>query len=159
APPAAPEQNAEPKVEAKAEPVLKPRLAKTLDLELKANRLIWSPDGKWFVAEVGAPDSRERINFVSQTSPARGDMVLMEGHRLIGITPDSKSIITDLRESGLLSGLHAVRLFHVMSDRGGGGPIPMGGGPPLGPGGYGVRFEQSKEHVLDPDCERQYGFP
>ncbi len=140
------------KPEEKLEAVMRPQLRTTLDIDHHANQLIWSPDGKWFVVGVGGPDQRDRIVFVGQETPARGEMALVPSQRLVGITPDSKHVITDLRESGLLSGRHAMRLWNLLGDRGG----PMSG-PPFAE--RAVRFELSKEHVLEPDSTRQYGFP
>lgn len=157
APPDASERKEAPKPEPRIETVLKPRLSKTLDIDCRARRLVWSPDGNWFVIDADGTERRERIVFISQATPAKGEMVLMPNHRLVGITPDSKYVATDLRESGLASGLHAVRLWHVMSHRGGPAGGPMG--PPEGLGGFAVQFELSKEHTLDPESTQQYGFP
>jgi RNA polymerase sigma factor (sigma-70 family) len=147
--PAAPQPKTEAKPEAKAETVLKPRLAKTMDVNFKVSRMTYSRDGKWAILESNPYEAEKWIRFISQDTSAKGDMTLSSNQRFVGITPDSKHVVTDLRESGLLSGLHAVRLWHVSSDR----------GNPMGPPVIGIRFEQTKEHVLDPECERQYGFP
>lgn len=147
---------AEPKADAppatKVEYSAKPRLQKTMDVSHHATKLVWSPNGTWFVMA-----SNTSIVFLNPNTSTRGELSLRPAHRFVGVTPDSKHVITDLRESGLLSGLHAVRLWYIASDRGGG---PMGGGlGGLSGVSRSVLFEQAKEHALDPESTQQYGFP
>ena len=131
----------------------KPRLQKTLDIQANVKRVVWSPDGKWLLL-----DGPSIVVWNLETR-SRGELNLATPNRFVAITP-AKQVVTQLRESGLLSGLHVVRLWGVNGPgrmEAGGSGVASGGGP--GAFGPGIGFEQTREHTIDPESMSIYGFP
>lgn len=152
----APVASAEPKLDvppaAKVDYTTKPRLQKTMDLQPNVHGLAWSPDGKWLI--VNGPS----VVFWDIAAGSRAELNLGLWNHFVGITPDSKHVVTVLRESGLLSGLHAARFWKITGPaKGGAGPMGGGGFRPAASREY--MFEQTKELAIDPETVHQYGFP
>jgi RNA polymerase sigma factor (sigma-70 family) len=125
-PAAAAKADPQPKADAKAEPSDKaafttnPRLGATIDLGLSgAWDASWSPDGRSLVvqgegkAQPVRGSNRREARVVTQEVDDGGrlrayDLFLHKTATMVRFAPDGKSVVTDVRESGLLSGRHAL---------------------------------------------------
>jgi RNA polymerase sigma factor (sigma-70 family) len=148
--PAAPvvaEEAAAPRPAEKApEFAARPKLRQTADLNISAiTNVVWSPDGKYLaVSGTGNPPDHggHRVALVIPALAGKSEPRLyieqQNASSLVGFTPDGEQVITDLRESGLVSGVHRLEFW---DERAG------------GPQGAGVRTK-----TVDLDSERTYGY-
>jgi hypothetical protein len=170
-----------------------PRLRVAVDLALPAvSQVFWSPDGK-ALAVRGAIYNQSQDSRGNTVSEFRANRVLVipdvfdpksepatkeldKGVRLVGFTPDSKQVVTELREYDLVSGFHKLQFWEVRNAApappagpGPGGPPGPGPGvpgprPAPGPGMPGSPPRPGLELVLvrtvnlDPDSTYEYSF-
>jgi RNA polymerase sigma factor (sigma-70 family) len=164
-----------------------PRLRVAIDLPLipQAYQAFWSPDGKSLAvrgerySDRATPDGKgvERVfarNIVLvvpnvfEPKPEPVVVDLERAGRLIGFTPDSKQVITELREYNLVSGFHKLQFWEVApaanvpglgAAAGGPGPAPGVAPPGLGaPAGPRQELKLVRTVDLDPDATYDYAF-
>jgi RNA polymerase sigma factor (sigma-70 family) len=120
----APQPEAKPVTEPKADgkpAFTTPRLWKGIDLSVtNVSAVAWSPNGKLLafkgdVRHLG--NLRDRIvidGIILEPKGIYTDVAVGKSSRLLGITPDNKFVITDLREHNLVSGFHQLRYTPVV---------------------------------------------
>ena len=108
----------------------RPRLRRAIDLDFPApGQVVWSPNGAALAVRGDVPPPAPAAGGlgggpqnllavysypVAEDNPRIGFQGLDLPSRLVGFTPDGKRVITDLRESGLVSGKH--QLFYTNVD-------------------------------------------
>src|SRR6185312_5441336 len=98
-----------------------PQLQRAFDVGLSnVQDAVWSPDGSQ-LAFRGSLDKQGAVYVFSMTEdgkpkPAYRSFPRDPGEDLVGFTPDSKRVITELREYELISGFHRLTFWEPAKD-------------------------------------------
>lgn len=98
-----------------------PELRRAFDVDLKnVQDAIWSPNGSQ-LAVTGTFDKQGAVRVFAMTEDGKPELGYRSlarepGERLVGFTPNSKQVITELREYELVSGFHKLTFWEPAKD-------------------------------------------